>query len=161
MKSNLSFIFLLLGFGLFFAQSSISNARTVSLAISGNCGMCKNKIEKAANQPAIAHLDWNQKTKTAKLTYDSHQTTPSQVMRKVAEVGYDNEFFLAKDEVYKNLHGCCLYDRNFKTKREAKKGDACCSADESAKSTKSCGDDHANDGAAHASKSNQSCCSGS
>lgn len=148
--------------GTFFAQSSISNARTATLAISGNCGMCKNKIETAANQANVSNLVWDATSKTAKLTYDSKKTTPSQIMRRVAAVGYDNEMFLAKDEVYKNLHGCCLYDRTFKNKTEAKAAGACCAGETaSSSSAKSCDGDGKQVAEGHAHKSQGSCCSGS
>lgn len=73
--------------------------------------MCETKIEKAGNIKKIANVDWNHETQMATLTYDAKKTNQDEILKRIALVGYDSDKFLAPDDVYNNLHGCCQYDR--------------------------------------------------
>ena len=92
-------------------NAQIKNSVTETVKISGNCGMCKEKIEKAGTIKKVAKVDWNQETGMATLTYDSKKTNQDDILKRIALAGYDSEKFLAPDAVYNNLHGCCQYDR--------------------------------------------------
>lgn len=95
-------------------QSQINNAKTETVKVYGNCGMCETTIEKAANIKKISKADWNQETKMATITYDSKKTTLDAVLKNIALAGYDNQSFLAPDAAYNKLPGCCKYDREKK-----------------------------------------------
>jgi len=73
--------------------------------------MCETKIENAGNIKKVAKVDWDQDSKMATLTYDSTKTNSDEILKRIALVGYDSDKFLAPDDVYDNLHGCCQYDR--------------------------------------------------
>ena len=103
-------ITLLLSFTLCNAQ--IKNAKTNSVKIYGNCGMCKKVIEKAGSVKKVAKVDWNVDTKMATLTYDAKKTNQDAVLKRIALAGYDSDTFLAPDNAYNNLPGCCHYDRS-------------------------------------------------
>lgn len=92
-------------------HAQIKNAKTEKVKIYGNCGMCETKIEKAGNIKKVANVDWNHETQIATLTYDAKQTNQDEILKRIALVGYDSDKFLAPDDVYNNLHGCCQYDR--------------------------------------------------
>ena len=92
-------------------HSQIKNAKTTTVKIYGNCGMCEKTIEKAGNLKKIASVDWNQDTKMATMTYDAKKTNQDEILKRIALAGYDSDSFLAPDDVYDNLHGCCQYDR--------------------------------------------------
>lgn len=92
-------------------NAQIKNAKTETVKVYGNCGMCKAKIEKAGNIKKIANVDWNPETQMATLTYDPSKTNQDEILKRIALVGYDSDKFLAPDDVYNNLHGCCQYDR--------------------------------------------------
>lgn len=96
-------------------NAQIKNAKTETVKIYGNCGMCETKIENAGNIKKVAKVDWDQDSKMATLTYDTTKTNPDEILKRIALVGYDSDKFLAPDEVYNNLHGCCQYDRVAKT----------------------------------------------
>ena len=96
-------------------NAQIKNKISETVKISGNCGMCKEKIEKAGNLKKIAKVDWNQETNMATLTYDAKKTNQDEILKRIALAGYDSEKFLAPDTVYNNLHGCCQYERVGKT----------------------------------------------
>ncbi|CAM3996605.1 DUF3347 domain-containing protein [Flavobacterium cucumis] len=92
-------------------NAQINNATTETVTIYGNCGMCEAKIEKAGNIKKVAQVDWNQETQMATLTYDAAKTNPDEILKRIALAGYDSDQFLAPDDVYSKLPGCCQYDR--------------------------------------------------
>jgi len=96
-------------------NAQIKNAKTESVKIYGNCGMCKSTIEKAGNVKKVAKVDWNKNTKMATLTYDPNKTNQNEILKRIALAGYDSDQFLAPDDVYDNLPGCCQYERVKKT----------------------------------------------
>ncbi len=103
------------------ANAQIKNAITEQVKVYGNCGMCEAKIEKAGNIKKIANVDWNHETQMAALTYDTKKTNQDEILKRIALAGYDSDKFLAPDDVYSTLHGCCQYDRIAKVpaKKEA------------------------------------------
>lgn len=92
----------------------IKNATTETVKIYGNCGMCEKTIENAGSSKKTASVDWDKDTKMATLTYDATKTSKDEILKKIALAGYDSDSFLAPDNVYANLHGCCQYDREAK-----------------------------------------------
>ena len=92
-------------------NAQIKNSKTETVKIYGNCGMCETKIEKAGTIKKVATVDWNQETQMATLTYDATKTNQDEILKRIALAGYDSDKFLAPDDVYNNLHGCCQYDR--------------------------------------------------
>jgi copper chaperone CopZ len=96
------------------------SAATKTFQVSGNCGMCKKTIEKAARIPGVKSAVWDVKTKNLVLTYNEDKTNPEQVLREVAYAGYDNELYVAPDNAYNDLHGCCKYKRSGKAQQESK-----------------------------------------
>ncbi len=94
----------------------IKNAKTETVKIYGNCGMCENNIETAGLDKKVSMVDWNKDTKMATITYDATQTNTSNILKKVALAGYDSDEFLAPDDTYGKLHECCQYERASKPK---------------------------------------------
>lgn len=92
-------------------DAQVNNAKTETIKIYGNCGMCKKTIEKAGNVENIAKVNWDKDTKMATISYDSSKTTLDEILQRIANAGYDSDAFTATDEVYNNLHGCCQYER--------------------------------------------------
>ncbi|MFT6845611.1 MAG: copper chaperone CopZ [Flavobacteriales bacterium] len=100
---------MVLSFSLSNAQTK--NAKTETVKIYGNCGMCESTIEKAGNLKKVASVDWDQETSLATITYDSIKTNKDEILKRVALAGYDSDLFLAPDDTYANLPGCCQYER--------------------------------------------------
>lgn len=94
--------------------SQINNSITTSVKISGNCSMCKNVIEKAADKKKTSKAAWNEETKLATITYDSKTTSLDAILKDIALAGYDNQYFLAPDDAYNKLPACCKYKRENK-----------------------------------------------
>ena len=95
-------------------QSQISNSKSETVKVNGNCDICKTAIEKAGTAKKISSTSWNKDSKMATILYDSKKTTLDAVLKKIALAGYDNQQFLAPDEVYNKLESCCRYNRDLK-----------------------------------------------
>ena len=104
---------------LLFSSSScnaqIKNAKTEIVKIYGNCEMCEKKIETAGYVKKVANVEWNKDSKMATITYDSIKTNQDEILKRIALAGYDSDKFLAPDDVYSKLAGCCQYERVKKT----------------------------------------------
>ncbi|RQO39353.1 mercury transporter [Chryseobacterium sp. KBW03] len=105
-------ITVLLSYTLSFAQ--IKNVKTSTIKIYGNCDMCKTNIEKAGNLKNISSVVWNEDTKMAALSYNAQKTNEDEILKRIALAGYDSEKFLAPDDAYNKLAGCCQYKRELK-----------------------------------------------
>lgn len=103
--------------------AQIKNAKTETAKVNGNCGMCKRTIEKAGNVKNESQVVWDADNQRASITYDAEKTTVDTVLKRIAQVGYDNEKYLAPDDVYSNLHDCCQYDRKLKQSKPKTKTD--------------------------------------
>lgn len=92
-------------------DAKIKNTKTETHKVYGNCDMCKKTIEKAIKQNKDAKGIWNKDTKILALTFDSTKTNADEVLKRIANVGYDNEKYLASHEAYQKLDECCQYTR--------------------------------------------------
>lgn len=98
---------------IFTAQVNAQKAtQSASLKVNGKCGMCKTRIEKAAQSAGAATATWSETTKTLKITYDNAKTNPDKVSKAVAAVGHDTDKYKADDKTYNALPGCCKYPRS-------------------------------------------------
>jgi copper chaperone CopZ len=91
------------------AQTQIATAKTETFKVSGNCELCKARIEKAAKVDGVNKAEWNQSTKLLTLVYNPNLVTSDAVQKKIASVGHDTEKYRADDKVYDSLPGCCKY----------------------------------------------------
>lgn len=89
--------------------SKKATTKTETLKVSGNCGMCKTRIEKAAKLDGVTKADWDSKSKMLTVTYDPAKTNLDLIGKKEAAVGHDNEKAKADDKIYSALPGCCKY----------------------------------------------------
>lgn len=91
------------------AQENDKDIKTEKLLVSGNCGMCEKRIEKAAYVKGVKQADWDKKTKMLTVTYKPSKTSKEEILKSVAEAGYDSEGFTANEKSYKKLPECCRY----------------------------------------------------
>ena len=111
---------LMLSISIGLQAGGIKHAKTQTFKVSGDCGMCKKTIETAANIKGSANAIWDESKQILSLTFDSTKTSADEVLKRVAYAGYDNEKFLAPDEAYSKLHGCCQYERSALAKADGK-----------------------------------------
>ena len=78
--------------------------------VSGNCEMCKDRIENAARSVrGVTEATWNIETKQLDVKYDNMVTNTDDIKKAIAAVGHDTDKFKAPDDVYNKLPECCLY----------------------------------------------------
>ena len=88
-----------------FAQTDTS----VSIWVDGVCGMCEERIEKAAMQTlGIESASWDMETKMLTVSINSDFTENS-LHYAVTGVGHDTKKFTATMDIYEKLHACCKY----------------------------------------------------
>lgn len=103
-------IFSILFFSIAISQASFAQTQKESIAVAGNCGMCKSNIEKAAKGAGATSAEWNADTKTLAVSYPSN-ITATKIQQAIAAVGYDTRDVKAADAAYDKLHACCKYER--------------------------------------------------
>jgi hypothetical protein len=101
--------------------SIAQKAKTETFKVSGECGMCKKKIEAAAKNAGATYALWSPQTKFLKVSYAS-TTGVAVIQQRIAEAGYDTPSYKATDDAYNALDACCQYQRDAKAK-------ACCTKD--------------------------------
>jgi hypothetical protein len=126
-----TFIFLFIGLTSVTAQKQESTFK-----VWGNCGMCKTTIEGAAKNSGATFASWNIESKMLTVKYNGKATSEDKIQKGIADAGYDNVKYEAKDEVYNKLHGCCQYDRKSETTSVSK--EACCTKDGKCTGTMDC-----------------------
>jgi hypothetical protein len=90
------------------AQTSV---KTETFKVSGECGMCKTRIEKTVKAEGATTANWDEKTQMLTVEFDKNKTSIDALSKKLASVGHDTEKYKAPDEVYAKLPACCHYER--------------------------------------------------
>ncbi len=87
--------------------------KTQTIKVYGKCGMCKNRIEKAASGvDGMQSAVWDENTKNLTVKYSRFKKeTVDNVQKKIAAAGHETRKYNADDAVYQKLPGCCHYDR--------------------------------------------------
>lgn len=81
-----------------------------SFSVSGNCDLCKERIEKAAKSvKGVNSAVWDTKTKKMHLEFDTMETSSDAIQKAIAQAGHDTEKEKADDKAYSALPGCCKY----------------------------------------------------
>jgi Cu(I)/Ag(I) efflux system membrane fusion protein len=82
----------------------------LSIKVSGNCEMCKERIENIAKSiDGISDAEWNITTKLLAVNFEENKTNSDKIQRAIANAGHDTEKYKASEEAYKKLPECCLY----------------------------------------------------
>lgn len=98
-------------FILFTTFLSAQNLSKNQFKVKGNCEMCKERIESTATKAGAKSAVYSIDSQT--LTFETKENvSPDQILLKIAEAGHDNEKYKATDDSYKNLPGCCHYQRD-------------------------------------------------
>jgi hypothetical protein len=109
---------------------SASAQQTTTFTVSGNCGMCKSRIENAAKEAGATEAKWDVEAQLLTVKVGAKSSVLA-IQQKVAAVGHDNAGAKAPDAVYDKLHGCCKYDRN--AAPAAAEKESCCKSGETCK----------------------------
>jgi Cu(I)/Ag(I) efflux system membrane fusion protein len=86
------------------------DVKQATFAVSGNCEMCQDRIQKAAQSVnGVKSAVWEIESKKMHVEYNSALTDVDAIQLAIAHVGHDTEKHKALDEVYEQLPVCCLY----------------------------------------------------
>jgi periplasmic mercuric ion binding protein len=108
----LSFLFIFASLFTVNAQKyPVSFVKKENIKVWGECGMCKNKIEKASKQAGAVTADWNEDSKLLSVSYNPNKTNPAKIQQAIAAAGYDTKDITASSDAYNKLPGCCKYER--------------------------------------------------
>jgi copper chaperone CopZ len=84
-----------------------------TFGVRGNCGMCKETIEKAAKSvDGVAIANWDKDKKKIDVKFDESKTDMMAIHNAIAASGYDTEKVSADEEAYGKLPECCQYDHD-------------------------------------------------
>lgn len=97
---------------LFFLSGSLlaqdAKKSEVSIKVSSQCSMCKERIEKAlAFEKGIINSNLDLETHTIKVTYKPSKTTPEAIRTAISLTGYDADEVAADAKAYAKLPDCC------------------------------------------------------
>lgn len=83
------------------------------IKVLGLCGMCKERIERAAlSVRGVRSASWDQKKNLLTVSYRSSRASQEEIERAIAKAGHDTQNFITDEHTYKNLHHCCKYPRD-------------------------------------------------
>jgi mercuric ion binding protein len=102
------FAFLIFSFTAISAQDK-KDISTEKIKVSGTCGQCKKRIEKAAYIDGVKRAEWDRTTKELTVTYRPSKTSVKQIEEHIAQAGHDAGSVKATDSAYAELPGCCAY----------------------------------------------------
>lgn len=109
MKNIFGIIALLLSsFTISFAQEK-KEIVTEKIKVSGTCGDCKKRIEKAAYIPGVKRAEWDSQTQLLTVVYRPSKTSVDKIETSIVAIGYDAGDMKASDEAYNKLPQCCAY----------------------------------------------------
>ena len=113
---RLLIIFSFVFFSLFsYTQQKPTNNDKASLEVFGNCGMCKNRIEKAAfSVKGVKYASWDIPSGQLRLVYNGSKTNLNVIEMQIAASGHDTENHETAVEIYDQLPACCQYVRKGK-----------------------------------------------
>lgn len=92
--------------------SSTESLEEAKITVHGNCGMCKKRIEEAAQGVSgVQHAVWDIDSQTLTAHYEPSKTNDQDISKAIATVGHDTESYKSDNDTYDNLHSCCQYER--------------------------------------------------
>jgi len=105
----LSVVFLLAISGLAVKGVSVQKE---TIKVSGKCGMCETRIEKAAlSVRGVESAEWDKESGNLEVVYDAGKADSEKIQKAIAKAGHDTELYTASDKVYEKLPECCKYER--------------------------------------------------
>ena len=78
--------------------------------VNGKCGMCKERIEKAAlGVKGVKFASWDIPSHQLSVIMDERKTNAMKIKTAIVAVGHDTKELKATEEAYNSVHPCCKY----------------------------------------------------
>jgi len=98
---------------LFISTSVFAQTEEATLAVRGNCGMCKARIEKASlSEKGVKIATWDIPSNILSVIYNPNKVSLESLHKAIATTGHDTSLEKAPESVYNSLPMCCLYERD-------------------------------------------------
>lgn len=81
----------------------------VTFKVSGNCDMCKQRIEQALDVKGVSFAEYNLETQMLTAHINPKHISVVQLHARIQNVGHDTEAGKAPDSAYALIPGCCKY----------------------------------------------------
>jgi len=132
MKKTLVALLVLFSFCLFGQTDTIPIVENIepkfiryNIFVNGVCGGCKARIEEAAlTVNGVYEVDYNIDDMMLSIRVDDLEFVEDNLHRKIALSGHDTSRYLAPDNAYDNLPGCCKYRELSQEESEAMMNEA-------------------------------------
>lgn len=100
-------------------SAKVKSLETTSFRVYGNCGMCKDRIERAARSiKGVVVAVWEEEKSMITIKYQPSLVEVEAIHKALAKVGHDTDSVRANDADYQDLHSCCKYERPQMDKRK-------------------------------------------
>lgn len=99
-------LFMLMSFSI---KAQNKEVKTITIKVSGVCGMCEERIENALDVPGIKSANWNKENHLCEISYRTDKISEEEIHKLLNEAGHDTEKSTATDEQYSKVHDCCKY----------------------------------------------------
>mgnify|MGYP000846676597 CR=1 FL=1 len=85
------------------------SAKTITkqILVKGECGMCKEKIDKALDMPGVSFAEWNAETKMLTVRYNDKKVTEDKLHETISTLGYATDKMEANKDGQGKLDKCC------------------------------------------------------
>lgn len=91
------------------AVGTVYAQKTQEFRVSGNCEMCKERIESTARQAGAIVATYFVEHQKLSLTWEEEKISSDEILKQVAKAGHNNEKYKASDKDYYKLPKCCRY----------------------------------------------------
>ena len=82
---------------------------TAEIKVSGNCAMCKRRIEEACVSRGVKSASWDKNTGILTVSYNPKATSVAKISANIAKRGHDVAGVAADPRAYTKLPECCQY----------------------------------------------------
>ncbi len=96
---------------LLFIGAEVQAQKTVetSFEVSGICGMCEDRIEKALDVKGVKMAEYDVDSHILEIAYNAEKISEDEIHALLNAVGHDTEKSKATTEQYDTVHNCCKY----------------------------------------------------
>lgn len=81
----------------------------ITFKVSGNCEMCKQRIEQALDVKGVSFAEYNLETQMLTAHFNPKHINAAQLHTLIQNAGHDTEAGKAPDSAYALIPGCCKY----------------------------------------------------
>lgn len=99
---------------------------TTTFMVKGQCGECKENIEKALDIPGVSFAEWNEESKMLTVRYNDKKISEDEIHNLISNTGYATNKLAANMEAQSKLSACCQPPKEVKSCSKDKAA-GCCS----------------------------------